>query len=59
MPKTNQGKNIHYNLQIYIYCNLNIYVHPRFCMHEHFDIITNPNINVKVPKFFNIHFKKL
>jgi len=22
--------------------NLNIYMHPKFCMHEHFDLITNP-----------------
>ncbi len=30
------------------------------CIHEHFDLITNPsNINVRCAKFLHIHFKKL
>ncbi len=23
-------------------CNLKVYMHSRLCMHEHFDLITNP-----------------
>jgi hypothetical protein len=48
MPKTNQGKKnilIYINVQefnIWKIYNLEVYMHPRLCMHEHFDLIINP-----------------
>jgi hypothetical protein len=49
MPKSKQGKNIHsiyINVQefnIWKFYNLKVYMHPRLCMHEPFDlIIINP-----------------
>ncbi len=33
-------------------------MHPRLCIHEHFDLITNPfKYNVRLPKLLNIDFK--
>jgi hypothetical protein len=41
--------------------NLEVYMHPRICMHEHFDLISNP-FKYKCetcPRFLYVHFKKL
>jgi hypothetical protein len=33
---------IYIYIYIYIYNELKVYVHLKLCMHEHFDLITNP-----------------
>jgi hypothetical protein len=40
--------------------NLKVYMHPRLCMHEHFDLITNPfKYKCKTSQVFRHPFQKL
>jgi hypothetical protein len=41
-------------------CNLKVYMHPIFCMHEHFDLITNPfNYKYEIFQIYIYPFKKI
>jgi hypothetical protein len=40
--------------------NLEVYMHPKFCMHEHFDLITNPfKYKCETSQIFIHSFKKI
>jgi hypothetical protein len=46
--------------KILIYEKIIIYMHPRFCMHEHFDLITNPfNYKCETSQVFIYTFKTI
>jgi hypothetical protein len=38
---------------------MKLYIDPRLCIYEHFDLIFNSNINMKHNKFLYNHLKKL